>query len=146
MQFNMFFMPLNFFLWSPGIQKNISQCVIRHILRSVINTITPVLKVSTCIITSVTARSIGLSEILVIMSVSTFKMLLFYTCILFLIVNIFTGKIAITLILGWRLNECLWICSLFSMIALRHILQPLLYECWHLTSFTALILQMTCDL
>jgi hypothetical protein len=27
--------------------------------------------------------------------------------ILFLIVNIFTGKIAITLILGWRLNECL---------------------------------------
>jgi hypothetical protein len=36
-------------------------------------TITPVLKVSTYIMTSITVRSIGLATILVISSVSTFK-------------------------------------------------------------------------
>ena len=36
-------------------------------------TITPVLKVSTYIMTSITVRSIGLATILVIISVSTFK-------------------------------------------------------------------------
>jgi len=53
--------------------KNISQSEVKHIITSPIKTITSVLKVSTDIITSITARPIGLSEILMIMPVSTFR-------------------------------------------------------------------------
>jgi hypothetical protein len=50
-----------------------SQCDVKHILTSPIKTITSVLKILTYIITSITARPVGFAEIVVIMSVSTFK-------------------------------------------------------------------------
>ena len=55
------------------ILKIIGQCDVKHILMSQINTITPVLKISTYIITSIIAHPVGLAVILVIMSVLTFK-------------------------------------------------------------------------
>jgi len=55
------------------ILKIISQCDVKHIFMSLIKTITPVMKISTYIITCITARPVGLAVILVIMSVSTFK-------------------------------------------------------------------------
>ena len=55
------------------ILKIIGQCDFKHILTSLIITTTPVLKISTYIITSITARPVRLSVILAIMSVSTFK-------------------------------------------------------------------------
>ena len=51
----------------------IGQSDVKHIMISPINTITSVLKASTDSITNIPARSIGLAEILAIMSVSTFK-------------------------------------------------------------------------
>ena len=51
------------------ILKIISQCDVKHILTSLIKTITLV----TYIITSITARPVRLAEILAVMSVSTFK-------------------------------------------------------------------------
>ena len=45
----------------------------KHILTSTIKTIVPVLKISTYVITSITAHPIWLAAILAIMSVSTFK-------------------------------------------------------------------------
>jgi len=53
--------------------KIIGQCDVKHIIMSPIKTITLVLKVSTYIITSITAHPIRLAEILVTMYVSTFK-------------------------------------------------------------------------
>ena len=55
------------------ILKIISHCDVKHILTSSIKTITPILKVLTYVITSITARSVGHAAILTIMSVSTFK-------------------------------------------------------------------------
>jgi len=56
------------------ILKIIGQYDIRHILTSPIKTITPVLKILTYIITSITAPHVGLAAILAIMlDVSTFK-------------------------------------------------------------------------
>ena len=49
------------------------QCDVKHIMMSPITIITSVLKVSTYIITSITALPIRLAEILVTMYVSTFK-------------------------------------------------------------------------
>jgi Zn finger protein HypA/HybF involved in hydrogenase expression len=49
------------------------QCDVKHIMMSLIKTITPVLNVSTYIITSITALPIRLAEILVTMYVLTFK-------------------------------------------------------------------------
>jgi hypothetical protein len=62
------------------ILKIIGQCDIKHTLTSPIKSITPVMKISTYIITSITARPVRLAVILVIMSVSTFKttVILFY--------------------------------------------------------------------
>ena len=55
------------------ILKIIGQCDVKHILTSQIKPITPVLKILTYIITSITAHPVKLATILVIMSVSTFK-------------------------------------------------------------------------
>jgi hypothetical protein len=55
------------------IMKIIGQCDIKHVLTSLIKTTTPVLKISTYIITSITACPVELAVILAIMSVSTFK-------------------------------------------------------------------------
>ena len=55
------------------ILKIIGQCDVKHILTSQIKTIMPILKISTYIITSITARPVRLASILAIMSVSTFK-------------------------------------------------------------------------
>jgi hypothetical protein len=55
------------------ILKIIGQCDVKHILMSLIKTITSVLKISAYIITSITLRPIGLVAILVIMSFSSFK-------------------------------------------------------------------------
>ena len=62
------------------ILKIVGQCDIKHTLTSPIKSITPVMKISTYIITSITARPVRLAVILVIMSVSTFKttVILFY--------------------------------------------------------------------
>lgn len=51
------------------ILKIIGQSDVKHILKSLIKTIVPVLKISTCIITSITAGPVGLAAILEIMSV-----------------------------------------------------------------------------
>jgi len=57
----------------------IDQCGVRHILTSPIKTITPVLKISTYIITSITAHPVELAAILVIMSLSRpSKLSIFY--------------------------------------------------------------------
>ena len=53
------------------ILKIICQCDVKHILTSAIRTITPILKISTYFITSITTRSIRLAVILTIMFVST---------------------------------------------------------------------------
>ena len=53
--------------------KFIGQSDVKHIVMSQIKTITSVLKASIDIITNITARLMGLAEILAIMSVSTFK-------------------------------------------------------------------------
>ena len=68
--------------------KFIGQSDIKHIMKSQIKTITSVLKASTNIITNIPARSIGLAEILAIMSVSTFKIaiILFTSFILIVII------------------------------------------------------------
>ena len=50
-----------------------SQCDVKHISTSLIKTITPVLKILTYIITSIAAHPVGFAEIVVLMSVSTFK-------------------------------------------------------------------------
>ena len=55
------------------ILKIICQCDVRHIIMLLIKTATSLLKVSANINTSITALPIRLSEILVIMPVSTFK-------------------------------------------------------------------------
>ena len=55
------------------ILKIIGQCDFKHTLTSPIKSIMPVMKISTYIITSITARPVRLAAILVIMSVSTFK-------------------------------------------------------------------------
>jgi hypothetical protein len=60
------------------ILKIISQCDVKHILTS------PMKKITPYIITSITARSVGLAAILAIMSVSTFKT----TIILYLFFNV----------------------------------------------------------
>ena len=49
------------------------QCNVKHILTSPIKTVTPVLKILTYIITSITAGPVELAAILAIMSVSTLK-------------------------------------------------------------------------
>ena len=51
----------------------IGQSDVKHIMMSPIKTIMSVLKALTDIITNIPTRSIGLAEILVIMSISTFK-------------------------------------------------------------------------
>ena len=61
----------------PWSTKILGQCDVKHILTSPIKTITPVLKISTCIITSDTARPVRLAELLVIMS-RPLKLLLYY--------------------------------------------------------------------
>ena len=68
--------------------KFIGQSDIKHIMMSQIKTITSVLKASTNIIANIPARSIGLAEILAIMSVSTFKIaiILFTSFILIVII------------------------------------------------------------
>ena len=53
--------------------KCIDQSDVEHIMTSPINTVTSVLKASTDIITKIQVRPIRLTEILTIMSVSTFK-------------------------------------------------------------------------
>ena len=65
------------FLWSYWgilrlILKIIGQCDVIHIMTSLKKMIKSVVKISTYIITSITARNIGLPAILVIISVSTF--------------------------------------------------------------------------
>ena len=61
----------------------ISQSDIKHIITSLITTITSVLKAMTDIITNIPARSSRLTEILAIMSVSTFKIaiILYLLCV-----------------------------------------------------------------
>jgi len=54
-------------------RKSISQSDVKLIMMSPIKTIMSVLKASTDIITNIPSRSIGLAEMLPIMSVSTFK-------------------------------------------------------------------------
>ena len=70
-----------------------SQCDVKHIMMPLIKAITSVLNVSAYIITSITARPMGLGVIPAIMSVSTFKAAVFlYTYIRYWI------KIKITII------------------------------------------------
>ena len=59
------------------ILKIIGQLDIEHILMSPIKKMMPVLKISTYIITGITAHSVGLAAILAIMSVLTFKTAVF---------------------------------------------------------------------
>jgi len=66
------------------ILKNIGKCDVKHIMTLPIKRITSVLKVLTYIITNIKAHPIRLSVIIVIMSVSTFKLLLFYTYHMFI--------------------------------------------------------------
>jgi hypothetical protein len=54
-------------------RKFIGQSDVKHIMTSPIKTITSVLKASTDILTNILVRPVGLAEILVIMSVTTFK-------------------------------------------------------------------------
>ena len=85
--------------------KFIGQSDIKHIMKSQIKTITSVLKASTNIITNIPARSIGLAEILAIMSVSTFNI----AVILYFII--------ITDFIVSGLN-CIYLCSLSCYLAL----------------------------
>ena len=62
------------------ILKMISQSDIKCIMTLSMNTIASVLKVSTYIITSITARPIRLAVILAVMSVSTIIIVVIYTC------------------------------------------------------------------
>ena len=67
--------------------KFIGQSDIKHIMKSQIKTLTSVLKASTNIITNIPARSIGLAEILAIMSVSTFKIaIILYTSFILIVI------------------------------------------------------------
>ena len=61
----------------------IGQSDVKHIITSLITTITSVLKAMTDIITNIPARSSRLTEILAIMSVSTFKIaiILYLLCV-----------------------------------------------------------------
>ena len=61
----------------------IGQSDVKHIITSLITTITSVLKALTDIITNIPARSSRLTEILAIMSVSTFKfaIILYLLCV-----------------------------------------------------------------
>ena len=67
--------------------KFIGQSDIKHIMKSQIKTLTSVLKASTNIITNIPAHSIGLADILAIMSVSTFKIaIILYTSFILIVI------------------------------------------------------------
>jgi hypothetical protein len=63
------------------ILNNVGQCDVKSWPLMPIKTITSVLKVSTCMITNMTARPIRLAEILMIMPISTIKAaVILYIC------------------------------------------------------------------
>ena len=97
-----------FFLWSYWgilrlILKIIGQCDVIHIMTSLKKTIKSVVKISTYIITSITARNIGLPAILVIISVSTF-----ITAVTLYIYISFTLRISVS-IFYYKLSKYTWL-------------------------------------